>query len=149
MTTVDLGIHDLEKATGVPMRTLRHWVKSGVLPRPRGRGRVARYTETHLVRAQAIKYFRASKLSLREIKRRIGALGDDEVRVLLPPPARPISEQGMPAPPPPTTFPSATWEIIELTRGLFLMLDPRKGPGLRRIVDEIYKYYSVPAGTDL
>ena len=143
MTTADLGIHDLEKATGVPMRTLRHWVKQGVLPRPRGRGRVAKYTVTHLVRAQAIKHFRASKLSLREIDRRIGKLTDDEVKALLPPPARPISQDGVPAPPPPTTYPFAMWELVGLADGLFLMLDPRKGPALRRIADEIYKHYSL------
>ena len=45
MAASDLGIHELETATGVPALTLRHWVKKGVLPRPRGRGRVARYLE--------------------------------------------------------------------------------------------------------
>jgi hypothetical protein len=76
MSTADLGIHEFEAATGVPMRTLRHWVKKGVLPRPCGRGRVARYTESHLIRAQAIKHLRASKVSLREIRQRIGVLND-------------------------------------------------------------------------
>ncbi len=89
MATADLGIHDLEKTAGVPMRTLRHWVKKGVLPRPRGSGQVARYTEVRLLRAQVIKHLRVSKLSLREINRRIGALSNDELPALLPAPVRP------------------------------------------------------------
>ncbi len=142
MTATDLGIHELEKATGVPMRTLRHWVKKGVLPRPRGRGRVARYTDSHLVRAQAIKHLRDSKTSLRDINKRIGSLSDDEVRALLPAPRRPAPD-GSPAPPPPTTYPFTTWEVVVLSDGLFLMVDPQRGPVLRRIADEIYRYYSV------
>jgi hypothetical protein len=59
------------------------------------------------------------------------------------PPARPISQDGVPAPPPPTTYPFAMWELVGLADGLFLMLDPRKGPALRRIADEIYKHYSL------
>ena len=35
------------------------------------------------------------------------------------------------------------WELVGLAEGLFLMLDPRKGPALRRIADEIYKHYSL------
>jgi DNA-binding transcriptional MerR regulator len=142
MSTVDLGIHELEAATGVPMRTLRHWVKKGVLPRPRGLGRVARYTESHLIRAQAIKHFRASKVSIREIRKRIGELSDEEVKAMVPPPTR-ASADGVPVGPPPTTYPFVMWELIGLTEGLFIMLDPRKGPALRRIVDEIYKHYSL------
>jgi DNA-binding transcriptional MerR regulator len=145
MSTVDLGIHELEAATGVPMRTLRHWVKKGVLPGPRGRGRVARYTESHLIRAQAIKHLRASKVSIREIRQRICALSDEEVKALVPPTTRAtaVVADGMPAVPPPTTYPFAMWELIGLAEGLFIMLDPRKGPALRRIVDEIYKHYSL------
>ncbi len=146
MTTVDLGIHELEAATGVPMRTLRHWVKKGVLPGPRGRGRVARYTESHLIRAQAIKHFRASKVSIREIRQRIGALSDEEVKAMVPSPARETAD-GVPAGPLPTTYPFAMWELIGLAEGLFIMLDPRKGPALRRIVDEIYKHYSLVGRT--
>src|SRR5512140_3832829 len=131
MGTVDVGIHELEAATGVPMRTLRHWVKKGVLPGPHGRGRVARYTESHLIRAQAIKHFRASKISIREIRQRIGALSDEEVKAMVPPPTRAAGADGVPAGPPPTTYPFAMWELIGLAEGLFIMLDPRKGPALR------------------
>lgn len=142
MAAVDLGIHELETQTGVPARTLRHWVKKGVLPRPHGRGRVARYTETHLVRALAIKHLRSTKVSIREIYRRIGALSDEQVKALIPPPER-MTPDGVPPAPPPTTYPFATWELVGLADGLFLMVNPRRGPALRRIVDEIYKHYSL------
>lgn len=142
MTTGNMGIHELENATGVPMRTLRHWVKKGLLPRPLGRGRVAKYTETHLLRAQAIKHLRASKLPLRMIHKRLSGLSDTEVKALLPPPARPVTEQGIPILPP-TTYPFALWELVGLADGLYLWVNPQKGPGLRRMADEIYKHYCV------
>jgi DNA-binding transcriptional MerR regulator len=143
MATTLLGIHDLEKASGVPVRTLRHWVRERLLPKPLGRGRVARYTDSHLVRALAIKQLRVGKLSLRAIYKRIALLNDEQLRALLPPPARATTIDGIPAPPPEPTYPFATWELVELMRGLFLMVDPRQGPVVRRIVDDIYRYYSV------
>jgi|GEM_PF-1091342 len=145
MATAEWGIHELEKATGVPMRTLRHWVKKGLLPRPRGRGRVAKYTSTHVLRAQLVRHLRAKKLSLRQIQNRIGGLSDEELKALLPPPPRPASEPGMPAPLPPTSYPSSQWELVILADGLILLVNPKKGPGLQRIADEIYKHYSVSA----
>jgi DNA-binding transcriptional MerR regulator len=143
MTTTLLGIHDLEKATGVPMRTLRHWARKRLLPKPIGRGRVARYTDSHLLRALAIKHLRLSKLSLNAIYKRIAPLNDEQLRALLPPPARATTADGVPAPPPEPTYPFAHWELVELMRGLFLMVDPRQGPVVRRIVDDIYRHYSV------
>ena len=134
------SIHDLEKAAGVPMRTLRHWVNEGVIARPIGRGRTARYTDGHLVNALVVKHLRETKLSLKAIRKRTAKLSNDEMRALLPPPTRATTPEGIPTPPPEPTYPFFTWQVVTLMSGLSLMVNPER-PAVRRVADEIYRYY--------
>jgi hypothetical protein len=39
------------------------------------------------------------------------------------------------------------WEVISLLDGMCLMVDPTKGVALRRVADEINRYYGAAAST--
>jgi DNA-binding transcriptional MerR regulator len=125
------------------VRTLRDWVHRKVLPRPVGRGRAARYTAQHLLQARATQHLRSSGAGLREIRNRLTALNEQELQALIPPP-RPKTADGRPASPPEPTYPSMMWEVVQLMDGMVLMLNPDRGPVLRRIADDIYRHYGLP-----
>jgi DNA-binding transcriptional MerR regulator len=67
-----LTIHQLEAASGVPARRIRHFVSEGLLAPPVGKGRAAHYTRQHLERLRQIQALRDVNLGLEEIKRRLG-----------------------------------------------------------------------------
>jgi DNA-binding transcriptional MerR regulator len=85
--TFDLS--DLCGRGGVTARTVRYYVQQGLLPSP-GLGAGARYTEAHLARLRLIRRLQSEHLPLAEIRRRLEALDDDDVRALLkaPPPRK-------------------------------------------------------------
>jgi len=132
---------ELVTLTGVPVRTLRHWVNRKVVPKPIGRGRGARYDERHLLCVRVAQHLRKSGSSLRAIRPRIAGASDAELRALLPPAPRPTTPEGLPVPPAPPSYPFVSWEVIGLVDGLILMVNPAKGPLLRRIADDIYRHY--------
>ena len=144
MTKATRGIQELAEQAGVSIRTLHHWTKLRVLPRPVGHGRSAQYTEGHVLRAQVIKHLREGKLALKAIHNKIAALNDEQLRALLPPDARASGGGNVSPPPPATTYPFHNWELVTLTNGLYLIVDPAQG-ALRRVADEIYRYYGTPA----
>jgi DNA-binding transcriptional MerR regulator len=131
-------IQELTAKTGVPARTLRHWIREKLVPKPNGRGRGARYDERHLIRTRVVQHLRAT-MSLRAIRSQIAAVSDEELAKLVPP-VRAMTPEGLPAPPPAPTYPSTLWEVVHLMDGLVLMVNPTK-PVVRRIADEIYRYY--------
>lgn len=138
-------MQSLEQQTGVSARTLRHWIRQKVMPKPIGRGRGARYDDRHVVRARAVQHLRTSgRLSLAAIRSRISPLSDEQVLALIPPLPRPTTPDGVPVPPPAPTYPAQTWEVVVLMDGLLLMVNPSQGAVLRRIADEIYRYYAAP-----
>lgn len=94
-----LTIHQLEAASGVPARRIRHFVAEGLLSPPLGKGRAAHYTARHLDRLRQIQALRDVNLGLDEIKRRLG-------------------EPVEPAPAGGPTF--ATWRRWEIAPGLEL-----------------------------
>lgn len=137
----------LLSAAGVNVRTLRHWIAAKVVPKPLGRGRGARYTEAHLLRVKVVRQLRAARLSLRQIGARIGTLSDEQLLALLPPEPRATTSDGVPVPPPPPSYPATTYEAIFLMEGMVLLVQPEKGSALRRIANEIYRYYGPPQRT--
>jgi len=141
MSGPNYSIHELEKAANVPLRTLRYWVNKGLIARPIGRGRTARYTDAHLVHALVVKHLRESKLSLKAIYKQTAKLSDSDMRALLPQPTRATTADGIPAPPPEPTYPFSNWQVVTLMTGLSLMVSTRSGPSVRRIANEIYRYY--------
>jgi DNA-binding transcriptional MerR regulator len=151
MTAETYNIDALERVSGVQSRTLRHWIKRKLLPKPIGKGRGARYDARHLVRARAIRHLRSKELSLRDIQTRMTGLSEQQIAALVPPEPRPITTEGLPVAPPLPSYPAEAWEVIPLFDGMVLMVNSSKGPGLRRIAGEIYRYYnagvvSVPGG---
>ena len=167
MSLRTLTASELAALSGVRRRTLLHWIHSGVLDRPIGRGRGAHYTRRHLLQARAIRALRAELRSLSEIKRRVSQATDDDLLALVPasrfagnaaasahpmeqgasdvsddaPVSVPCSENGTPAVPPEPSYPSHSWDVVALADGLVLLVNPEKGPIVRRIASEIYRYY--------
>lgn len=140
------SMQSLQTASAVPARTLRSWVRAGVLARPHGSGRGARYDESHLLRARVARQLRTERLSLRAIRKRMSGLSDADLRALLPTRTGAPSPDAVPAPPAPPRYPSTTWETVRLMDGLVLMVDAGRGMLLRRVADDIYRHYGVPGG---
>lgn len=144
MAATTYSMKELEKNTGVQARTLRHWIRQKLLPRPLGTGRAARYLESHLRRAKAIAAMRAQGRSLRTIRARLSQLSEEQLLALVPTPRRALTAEGVPQPPPAPSYPAVSWELVTLADGLVLMVNPGAGPLVRRIADEIYRHYSAP-----
>ena len=65
------------------MRTVRYYIAEGLLPPPEGSGPGSSYTRGHLDRLRLIQRLKEAYLPLKEIRRRLSGLGDDEVRSML------------------------------------------------------------------
>jgi DNA-binding transcriptional MerR regulator len=88
------SLSELTDEAGVSVRTVRYYIAEGLLPPPVTAGPRSSYTRAHLDRLRLIDQMKTSYLPLREIRRRLTALDDDEVRRLL-------EDQTPPAPPAP------------------------------------------------
>ena len=78
-----LAISELADAAGVTIRTIRYYIKEGLLPPPQTQGRYALYDTTYLNRLELIRRWKDSYLPLKEIRVRIQPLSDHEVETLL------------------------------------------------------------------
>ena len=76
-------IGELADAAEVTVRTIRYYVKEGLLPPPETQGRYALYDEAYFNRLELIRRWKESYLPLREIRARIQPLSDQEVAMLL------------------------------------------------------------------
>lgn len=85
---------DLVSATDVTPRTIRFYIAEGLLPPPEGAGPAAVYTTAHRDRLLLINRLKGRYLPLREIRRRLAPLTDDEVRAEL----QQLAEAAPPAP---------------------------------------------------
>lgn len=72
-----LTVDDLERATGVPVRTTRYYVTRGLLPAPSRRGRVAYYGEDHVARLELVRALQDHGFTLQAIERFLAALPAD------------------------------------------------------------------------
>jgi DNA-binding transcriptional MerR regulator len=66
--TEDLSIEDLEKHSGLPVRTLHYYMAEGLLPGPDKRGKNASYSQEHLDRLDLILILKELHLPLKEIR---------------------------------------------------------------------------------
>jgi DNA-binding transcriptional MerR regulator len=73
----------LTAAADVSVRTVRYYIAEGLLPPPEGSGPGSSYTRGHLDRLLLIQRLKEAYLPLKEIRRRLSGLGDDEVRSVL------------------------------------------------------------------
>ena len=78
-----LTLGELTAAADVSVRTVRYYITEGLLPPPEGSGPGSAYTQGHLDRLRLIQRLKEAYLPLKEIRRRLSGLSDDEVRNLL------------------------------------------------------------------
>jgi DNA-binding transcriptional MerR regulator len=133
-----LTFEQLEAQSGVPDRTLRRWMRIGLLPGPRGASRASYYDATHVVRARAIEALRGQRLSIRAIRDRLSVMSAQELKRLGEPQAN--AAESAPAAPAAPSYPSSTWEVVELSEALVLLVRADR-EGARRLADEIYRHY--------
>ncbi|HEX5499813.1 MAG TPA: MerR family transcriptional regulator [Thermomicrobiales bacterium] len=74
------SLAELTEAAGVSVRTVRYYISEGLLPPPVGSGPKSYYTRSHLDRLRAIGRMRANYLPLKEIRRRLGAMSERQIR---------------------------------------------------------------------
>jgi len=78
-----LTLGKLTAAADVSVRTVRYYIAEGLLPPPEGSGPGSAYTQGHLDRLRLIQRLKEAYLPLKEIRRRLSGLSDDEVNRLL------------------------------------------------------------------
>ena len=78
-----LTLGELTTAADVSVRTVRYYIAEGLLPPPEGSGPASAYTQGHLDRLRLIQRLKEAYLPLKEIRRRLSGLSDEEVRSLL------------------------------------------------------------------
>ena len=65
------SLAELVEASGLPERTVRHFITEGLMPPALGRGRARYYTPDHLERLELVNRLRAERLSFDEIRARL------------------------------------------------------------------------------
>jgi DNA-binding transcriptional MerR regulator len=75
-----MRIGEFAAAAGVSARTVRYYIVEGLLPPPDGTGMGAMYGPAHLDRFRLILRLKDAYLPLREIRRQLTGLDDDQVR---------------------------------------------------------------------
>jgi DNA-binding transcriptional MerR regulator len=78
-----LTLSELTAAADVSVRTVRYYIAEGLLPPPEGSGPGSAYTQGHLDRLRLIQRLKEAYLPLKEIRRRLSGMSDDEVRSVL------------------------------------------------------------------
>jgi DNA-binding transcriptional MerR regulator len=78
-----LTLGELTAAADVSVRTVRYYIAEGLLPPPDGSGPGSAYNQGHLDRLRLIQRLKEAYLPLKEIRRRLSGLSDDEVRSIL------------------------------------------------------------------
>ena len=106
MNDVSLSLDDLAHAVGLPKRTVRYYIQIGLVDRPDGETRAARYGARHLEQLATIRKWTAAGVSL------------ERIRDLL---------SGEPATVPPLPRAAGTvemWSHVVLADGLELTMEP-------------------------
>jgi len=78
-----LLINDLAKKAGVSVRTIRYYVKEGLLPAPQFRGRYSFYDEAYLYKLKLIQQLKQAFLPLKEIRRQLENLTPEQIKALV------------------------------------------------------------------
>ncbi len=76
----ELTIEDLEKHSGLPVRTLHYYMQEGLLPGPDKRGKYATYAQEHLDRLDLILILKEIHLPLKEIRALLESLTPAEIQ---------------------------------------------------------------------
>lgn len=87
----DLTLAELSALADVPTRTIRYYLAQGLVPGPGREGPGTRYPVSALHRLRLIRQLQREHLPLAEIRKRLGALSDEEIEAL--------AEEASPGPP--------------------------------------------------
>ncbi|MER3438078.1 MAG: hypothetical protein C4346_11115, partial [Chloroflexota bacterium] len=82
-TTRHYSLAELAEEAGVSVRTVRYYIAEGLLPPAHIAGARSSYTQAHLDRLRLIGQLKAAYLPLKEIRRRLAGLDDEEVHRLV------------------------------------------------------------------
>lgn len=77
------SLAELTEAAGVSVRTVRYYIAEGLLPPAVTAGARSYYTQAHLDRLRLIGQLKSAYLPLKEIRRRLAGLDDEEVHRLV------------------------------------------------------------------
>lgn len=77
--TEEYTIEDLEKHSGLSIRTLHYYMQEGLLPSPDKRGKYATYSQKHLYRLDLIVSLKNLHLPLKEIRELLESLTPAEI----------------------------------------------------------------------
>lgn len=83
MTEDDLLIHELAEKTGVSSRTVRYYIVEGLLPEPSRQGKYNLFNQCYVERLKLIQRMKDAYLPLKEIRRILSSLGEEEIREIL------------------------------------------------------------------
>lgn len=75
----EFTLEDLEKLSGLPMRTLRFYIQEGLLPGPDTRGKFARYSQEHLDYLLLIQRLKDIHLPLHQIKQLLDSMSPEDM----------------------------------------------------------------------
>jgi DNA-binding transcriptional MerR regulator len=78
-----MTIGELADAAGVTVRTIRYYINEGILPTPELQGRYTLYEPWYLDYLELIRRWKDAYLPLKEIRARIRALSNEDVRNIL------------------------------------------------------------------
>jgi len=115
-----LTLGELTTAADVSVRTVRYYIAEGLLPPPQGSGPGSSYSQGHLDRLRLIQRFKEAYLPLKEIRRRLSGLSDEEVRSLL------LADDNWAAPATPSTAGVLYDESLAGARDYLALLESRE-----------------------
>jgi DNA-binding transcriptional MerR regulator len=104
-------LDELGGLVDLPRRTVRYYIQIGLVDRPEGAGRGARYTAQHLDQLLEIRKWQQAGLSLERIRELLGTDAEASATPPLPPRQRGAVE---------------VWSHIVINDGVELTLDPRR-----------------------
>lgn len=129
MERTDFSLHELAARAGVPERTVRYYIQLGLIDRPEGETRAARYGPRHLEQLLAIRKWQQAGVSLQ----RIGELLRGEVDQA--PPLRPRGAGTV-----------EVWTHVVVAEGVELMIDAGRAQltaeEVRRLSQEVLAAYA-------
>ena len=73
-------ISELSNLTGHTIRTIRYYMDEGLLPQPEIQGRYAYFDDSFVLRLKLIQRLKDAYLPLKEIKRILDALNEDQIK---------------------------------------------------------------------
>lgn len=128
MNTQTYTLDELCQLADINLRTTRYYIQQGLVPKPEGKNRGARYTTLHLERLLEVKKWQAAGLSLERIAELVEQPGAADIPVKRPQPGS-----------------VELWSHLLIRDGLQLLIEPgRSGLNsaqIRRLAQEILAAY--------